>query len=44
MRIVRRAIDHGITFLDNCWDYNEGAERAAHGQGAARTATASGRS
>jgi aryl-alcohol dehydrogenase-like predicted oxidoreductase len=23
-RIVRTAIDHGVTFLDNCWDYNEG--------------------
>jgi aryl-alcohol dehydrogenase-like predicted oxidoreductase len=24
IRLVRMAIDHGITFLDNCWDYNEG--------------------
>jgi len=24
VRIVRRAIDGGITFLDNCWDYNGG--------------------
>jgi predicted aldo/keto reductase-like oxidoreductase len=24
IRIVRHAIDNGITFLDNCWDYNEG--------------------
>lgn len=23
-RIVRSAIDHGITFMDNSWDYNEG--------------------
>jgi aryl-alcohol dehydrogenase-like predicted oxidoreductase len=23
-RIVRTAVDHGVTFLDNCWDYNEG--------------------
>jgi aryl-alcohol dehydrogenase-like predicted oxidoreductase len=23
-RIVRTAIDHGATFLDNCWDYNDG--------------------
>lgn len=22
--IVRSAVDRGITFLDNCWDYNEG--------------------
>ncbi|HUK17469.1 MAG TPA: aldo/keto reductase [Bryobacteraceae bacterium] len=28
MRIVRTAIDRGITFMDNCWDYGEGeAER-----------------
>jgi aryl-alcohol dehydrogenase-like predicted oxidoreductase len=24
IRLVRRAIDEGITFLDNCWDYNGG--------------------
>ena len=24
VRIVRAAIDRGITFMDNCWDYNEG--------------------
>lgn len=24
VRIVRTAIDGGITFLDNCWDYNDG--------------------
>jgi predicted aldo/keto reductase-like oxidoreductase len=24
VRIVRTAIDHGVTFLDNCWDYNHG--------------------
>jgi aryl-alcohol dehydrogenase-like predicted oxidoreductase len=23
-KIVRTAIDHGITFMDNSWDYNEG--------------------
>ena len=23
-RIVRRALDHGLSFLDNCWDYNDG--------------------
>jgi len=23
-RIVRTAIDHGLTFMDNCWDYNDG--------------------
>jgi predicted aldo/keto reductase-like oxidoreductase len=25
IRIVRAAIDGGITFMDNCWDYNDGA-------------------
>ena len=25
IRIVRSAIDGGINFLDNCWDYNDGA-------------------
>ena len=24
MRIIRAAVDHGVTFMDNCWDYNEG--------------------
>ena len=24
IRIVRSAIDRGITFLDNCWDYSDG--------------------
>jgi len=24
LRIVRMALDRGINFLDNCWDYNEG--------------------
>ena len=25
LRIVRTAIDRGINFMDNCWDYNDGA-------------------
>src|SRR5262245_66138481 len=24
IRIVRSALDRGINFLDNCWDYNDG--------------------
>jgi aryl-alcohol dehydrogenase-like predicted oxidoreductase len=24
IRIVRRAVDRGVTFMDNCWDYNDG--------------------
>jgi predicted aldo/keto reductase-like oxidoreductase len=23
-RIVRTAVDHGVTFMDNSWDYNNG--------------------
>ncbi len=32
LRIVRTAIDRGITFLDNCWDYNEGASEIRMGK------------
>jgi aryl-alcohol dehydrogenase-like predicted oxidoreductase len=32
IRIVRSAIDHGINFLDNCWDYNEGASEIRMGK------------
>ena len=31
-RIVRRAIDLGITFMDNSWDYNEGASEIRMGR------------
>jgi aryl-alcohol dehydrogenase-like predicted oxidoreductase len=24
IQIVRAAIDHGVSFMDNCWDYNDG--------------------
>jgi aryl-alcohol dehydrogenase-like predicted oxidoreductase len=30
--IVRSAIDRGINFLDNCWDYNEGASELRMGK------------
>jgi len=32
IRIVRTAIDRGINFLDNCWDYNEGASEIRMGE------------
>ena len=32
IRIVRAAIDRGINFLDNCWDYNEGASELRMGK------------
>jgi uncharacterized protein len=31
-RIVRRALDEGINFLDNCWDYNDGASEVRMGK------------
>jgi aryl-alcohol dehydrogenase-like predicted oxidoreductase len=32
IRIVRSAIDRGINFLDNCWDYNEGRSEVRMGK------------
>jgi aryl-alcohol dehydrogenase-like predicted oxidoreductase len=32
LRIVRSAIDRGITFLDNSWDYNEGRSELRMGK------------
>jgi aryl-alcohol dehydrogenase-like predicted oxidoreductase len=32
IRIVRSAIDRGITFLDNCWDYADGLAEVRMGQ------------
>jgi aryl-alcohol dehydrogenase-like predicted oxidoreductase len=32
IRIVRSAIDRGINFLDNCWDYNEGRSEIRMGK------------
>jgi len=32
VRIVRTAIDRGITFMDNCWDYNAGASEMRMGK------------
>lgn len=32
IRIVRSAIDRGITFLDNSWDYNDGASELRMGK------------
>ena len=30
-RIIRRAIDQGLTFMDNCWDYHDGASERRMG-------------
>ncbi|HEX7233095.1 MAG TPA: aldo/keto reductase [Candidatus Binatia bacterium] len=32
IRIVRQAIDRGINFMDNCWDYNDGASETRMGK------------
>jgi predicted aldo/keto reductase-like oxidoreductase len=32
IRIVRSAIDAGINFLDNCWDYNDGGSEIRMGK------------
>lgn len=30
--LVRRAVDAGVTFMDNCWDYNDGASELRMGK------------
>jgi len=40
VRIIRTALDSGINFLDNCWDYNDGPAKSAW---ARRCATATAR-
>jgi aryl-alcohol dehydrogenase-like predicted oxidoreductase len=32
IRLVRTALDRGINFLDNCWDYNDGASELRMGK------------
>ena len=32
IRLIHSGIDHGITFLDNCWDYNDGISEVRMGQ------------
>jgi aryl-alcohol dehydrogenase-like predicted oxidoreductase len=32
IRIVHEAMDHGLTFLDNCWDYNGGESERRMGK------------
>jgi predicted aldo/keto reductase-like oxidoreductase len=31
-RIIRSAVDHGINFMDNCWDYNNGESEIRMGK------------
>jgi len=32
VRMVRTAIDNGVNFMDNCWDYNDGASETRMGK------------
>ena len=32
LRIIRTAVDKGINFLDNCWDYNDGESEVRMGK------------
>lgn len=32
VQLIRRAIDNGVTFLDNCWDYNDGQSELRMGK------------
>jgi aryl-alcohol dehydrogenase-like predicted oxidoreductase len=32
IRIIRTAIDNGINFMDNCWDYNDGVSERRMGK------------
>ncbi|MEM3380575.1 MAG: aldo/keto reductase [Candidatus Bathyarchaeia archaeon] len=32
IRIIRTAIDNGINFMDNCWDYNDGVSEIRMGR------------
>lgn len=32
IRLIRTAIDHGLTFMDNSWDYHEGASEIRMGK------------
>jgi len=32
IRIIRTAVDRGINFMDNCWDYNEGVSEIRMGK------------
>jgi predicted aldo/keto reductase-like oxidoreductase len=32
IRIIRSAVDNGVTFLDNCWDYNDGESEVRMGK------------
>jgi aryl-alcohol dehydrogenase-like predicted oxidoreductase len=37
VRIIHAAMDHGVTFLDNCWDYNGGKSEERMGMALAES-------
>lgn len=43
IRLVRRAMDEGVSFLDNSWDYYGGQSELRMGGGRSGTGTAGGR-
>ena len=32
IKIIRTAVDDGITFMDNCWDYHDGGSEVRIGK------------
>ena len=36
LRLIQRAVDEGITFLDNCWDYHDGEAETRMGKALAQ--------
>src|SRR5262249_49489808 len=32
LRLIQRAVDEGITFMDNCWDYHDGGAEERMGK------------
>ncbi len=36
LRLIQRAVDEGITFLDNCWDYHDGEAEKRYGKALAQ--------
>ena len=37
-RLIQRAVDEGITFMDNAWDYHDGEAEERMGKALARAA------
>ena len=40
VKLIHAALDRGINFLDNCWDYHDGDSEKCMGKALRRTATA----